>query len=91
ALASDERVLALLDALYVVDQGTDPVESRELFQEVSKKFGSRLQYLRQANLGGAGGFTRGLYEASAAGPHADVILMDDDILCEPESVLRLSA
>lgn len=91
ALASDERVLALLDALYVVDQGTDPVESRELFHEVSKKFGSRLQYLRQANLGGAGGFTRGLYEASAAGPHADVILMDDDILCEPESVLRLSA
>ena len=81
----------MLDALYVVDQGTDPVESRELFQEVSKKFGSRLQYLRQANLGGAGGFTRGLYEASAAGPHADVILMDDDILCEPESVLRLSA
>jgi galactofuranosylgalactofuranosylrhamnosyl-N-acetylglucosaminyl-diphospho-decaprenol beta-1,5/1,6-galactofuranosyltransferase len=91
ALASDERVLSSLDAVYVVDQGTDPVESRELFQQVAPKFGDRLHYLRQANLGGAGGFSRGLYEASAAGPHADVLLMDDDVLCEPESVLRLSA
>ncbi|KAF0963926.1 Galactofuranosyltransferase GlfT2 [Rhodococcus sp. T7] len=91
ALASDERVLSSLDAVYVVDQGTDAVESRDLFQQVAPRFGGRLHYLRQANLGGAGGFSRGLYEASAAGPHADVILMDDDVLCEPETVLRLSA
>lgn len=91
ALASDTRVVDQLDAVYVVDQGTDPVEERELFRSVVPAFGDRLHYVRQPNLGGAGGFTRGLFEASATGDDADVILMDDDILCEPETVLRLSA
>ncbi|BCK52382.1 glycosyltransferase [Nocardia wallacei] len=91
ALASDPTVLAAIDAVYVVDQGTDLVEDRPLYQETKPRFGDKLRYLRQPNLGGAGGFTRGLYEVSAADEHADVILMDDDILCEPETVLRLNA
>ncbi|MCX5042209.1 glycosyltransferase [Aldersonia sp. NBC_00410] len=91
ALASDERVLDGIDGVYVVDQGTDVVADRELFTETAAKLGDKLRYLRQPNLGGAGGFTRGMAEISAANEHCDVILMDDDILCEPETVLRLSA
>ncbi|QCQ93234.1 glycosyltransferase [Rhodococcus sp. SGAir0479] len=91
ALASDTRVVERLSAVYVVDQGTDPVEERALFRSVVPAFGDRLHYVRQPNLGGAGGFTRGLFEASASGDDTDVILMDDDILCEPEAVLRLGA
>lgn len=91
ALASDQTVLDIIDAVYVVDQGTDLVSDRTLFAETSARMGDKLRYLRQANLGGAGGFTRGLYEVSAVNEHADVILMDDDILCEPETVLRLHA
>ena len=91
ALASDQTVLDIIDAVYVVDQGTDLVGDRPLFAETSARMGDKLRYLRQANLGGAGGFTRGLYEVSAVNEHADVILMDDDILCEPETVLRLHA
>ncbi|MGW6376593.1 glycosyltransferase [Rhodococcus sp. NPDC055112] len=91
ALASDDRVLEVIDSVYVVDQGTDLVRDRELYGEVTPRFGDKLHYLRQPNLGGAGGFTRGLYEVSATDGHADVILMDDDILCEPETVLRLNA
>ncbi|MEU7629848.1 glycosyltransferase [Nocardia sp. NPDC049220] len=91
ALSSDPTVLAAIDAVYVVDQGTDLVENRPRYQEVAPVFGDKLRYLRQPNLGGAGGFTRGLYEVSAVNEHADVILMDDDILCEPETVLRLNA
>ncbi|MFF0489279.1 glycosyltransferase [Nocardia sp. NPDC004068] len=91
ALASDPVVLDVIDAVYVVDQGTDAVEDRPLFRETRPRFGDKLRYLRQPNLGGAGGFTRGLYEVSAANEHADVILMDDDILCEPETVIRLNA
>ncbi|MFI9511422.1 glycosyltransferase [Nocardia sp. NPDC052566] len=91
ALASDATVLAAIDAVYVVDQGTDLVENRPHFQEVRPIFGDKLRYIRQPNLGGAGGFTRGLYEVSAVNEHADVILMDDDILCEPETVVRLNA
>lgn len=91
ALASDPTVLGTLDAVYVVDQGTDLVENQPRYQETRPALGEKLRYIRQPNLGGAGGFTRGLYEVSAANEHADVILMDDDILCEPETVLRLRA
>ncbi len=91
ALAGDPTVLSAIDAVYVVDQGTDPVADRPRYQEVEPAFGDKLRYIRQPNLGGAGGFTRGLYEVSAVNEHADVILMDDDILCEPETVLRLNA
>jgi galactofuranosylgalactofuranosylrhamnosyl-N-acetylglucosaminyl-diphospho-decaprenol beta-1,5/1,6-galactofuranosyltransferase len=96
ALASDPAVLSAIDAVYVVDQGTDLVENQPLYGEIAPRFGDKMHYIRQPNLGGAGGFTRGLYEVSTAGSfdgseHADIILMDDDILCEPESVLRLNA
>ncbi|WP_433681886.1 glycosyltransferase [Nocardia sp. CA-119907] len=91
ALASDAPILEAIDAVYVVDQGTDLVENQPRFQETLPVFGDKLRYIRQPNLGGAGGFTRGLYEVSAVNEHADVILMDDDILCEPETVLRLNA
>ncbi|RMI34240.1 glycosyltransferase [Nocardia stercoris] len=91
ALASDPTVLNAIDAVYVVDQGTDLVRDQDLYQAKAPEFGDKLRYIQQPNLGGAGGFTRGLYEVSAANEHADVILMDDDILCEPETVLRLNA
>lgn len=91
ALASDERVLDALDAVYVVDQGTDIVADDPLFQQVEPAFGKRMRYIRQPNLGGAGGFSRGIYEAASENEHGDVLLMDDDILCEPETVLRLVA
>jgi galactofuranosylgalactofuranosylrhamnosyl-N-acetylglucosaminyl-diphospho-decaprenol beta-1,5/1,6-galactofuranosyltransferase len=91
AIAGDKRLLAGIDAVYVVDQGTDAVETRPLFNDVAAQLGDKLVYLRQPNLGGAGGFSRGMYEVSSIADHANVILMDDDILCEPETVLRLNA
>ncbi|WKK11345.1 glycosyltransferase [Rhodococcus ruber] len=91
ALTSDALVTSSIDELFVVDQGTDAVETRESFRQSAAVLGAKLRYIRQPNLGGAGGFTRGLYEASAGENHADVLLMDDDVLCEPETVLRMSA
>src|SRR6185312_7494790 len=91
AIAGDKGLLSGIDAVYVADQGTDAVASRPLFNDVAAQLGDKLVYIRQPNLGGAGGFTRGLYEVSAIAEHANVILMDDDILCEPETVLRLNA
>ena len=91
AIAGDKGLLDGIDAVYVVDQGTDTVASRPLFDDVAAQLGDKLVYLRQPNLGGAGGFSRGLYEVSSIADHANVILMDDDILCEPETVLRLNA
>ncbi|TNC28806.1 glycosyltransferase family 2 protein [Amycolatopsis alkalitolerans] len=92
-LAGDAECVAVLDAVYVVDQGADPVCSREGFAAVSDELGPALRYLRQQNLGGAGGFSRGLYEATAGAPDRwpDVLLMDDDIALEPDTVLRMIA
>lgn len=92
-LASDDGAMADIEAVCIVDQGTDQVRSRSAFAEVADKLGDKLIYLTQPNLGGAGGFSRGMYEitGSAKAEHANVIVMDDDILCEPESVLRLNA
>lgn len=92
SLAADDEALAVLDAIYVVDQGTDTVESRDAFPVLEKDLAGRLRYLRQPNLGGAGGFGRGMYEVTEHGSaHANVLLMDDDVLCEPEIAVRLTA
>jgi galactofuranosylgalactofuranosylrhamnosyl-N-acetylglucosaminyl-diphospho-decaprenol beta-1,5/1,6-galactofuranosyltransferase len=93
ALADDPRALATVGTVQVVDQGTDPLESRERFATVSAALGAQLRYVRQPNLGGAGGFTRGLFDATAGAPdeHADVLLMDDDVLLEPEILVRLTS
>jgi galactofuranosylgalactofuranosylrhamnosyl-N-acetylglucosaminyl-diphospho-decaprenol beta-1,5/1,6-galactofuranosyltransferase len=92
SLSLDDEALDVLDAIYVVDQGTDTVESRPGFDQLTAALGGRLRYLRQPNLGGAGGFGRGMYEVTAADDeHANVLLMDDDVLCEPEIAIRLTA
>lgn len=95
ALAEDPELVDLIGTLYLTDQGTDLVESREAYRQAATTFGEKLRYIRQANLGGAGGFSRGLFESTdpdnaASGP-VDTLLMDDDVRVEPESVLRLFA
>ncbi len=92
-LASDDGAMADIDAVCVVDQGTDQVQTRAAFRDVADRLGNKLIYITQPNLGGAGGFSRGMYEITGSpnSAHANVILMDDDILCEPESVLRMNA
>jgi galactofuranosylgalactofuranosylrhamnosyl-N-acetylglucosaminyl-diphospho-decaprenol beta-1,5/1,6-galactofuranosyltransferase len=92
ALAGDPEALAAVAQVYVVDQGSDPVESRAGFAATEEALGGRLRYIRQPNLGGAGGFTRGIYEVTAPGAgQSDVLLMDDDIMLEPDSVIRMKA
>ncbi|MFD4467827.1 glycosyltransferase [Rhodococcus sp. NPDC058505] len=92
-LAADAGAMADIDTVCIVDQGTDQVRSRPAFAEVEAALGGKLTYLTQPNLGGAGGFSRGMHEITSApgSAHANVILMDDDILCEPETVLRMNA
>lgn len=90
-IARDERLLDGIDVLYVVDQGTDLLSGQALFNAAAAHLGPKLIYLRQPNLGGSGGFARAMHEVSTITDHANVILMDDDISCEPETVLRLNA
>jgi galactofuranosylgalactofuranosylrhamnosyl-N-acetylglucosaminyl-diphospho-decaprenol beta-1,5/1,6-galactofuranosyltransferase len=93
ALARDPEALECIRTVHVADQGSDPIESRERFGEIAAALGERLRYVRQPNLGGAGGFARGMLHATAGAPDADadVLLMDDDVHLEPEIIVRLTA
>ena len=93
ALAADLSALDALDTVYVVDQGDKPVSAQPEFEQVQADLAGRLRYITQANLGGAGGFTRGMYEITEVESehHANVLFMDDDIVLEPESIIRMTA
>lgn len=64
--------------VYVIDNGqtlkSEDVEGALLF--------------KNKNLGGSGGFTRGMIEAYRAQKHTHILLMDDDISFSPEIVAR---
>lgn len=92
-LAGDLSSLETLDTIYVADQGTDTVDSRAGFADVAARLQGRLRYIQQPNLGGSGGFTRGLYEVAGntSTEQVNVLFMDDDVLLEPDLVIRLTA
>ena len=64
--------------VYVIDNG-QTLKSEDV--EGALLFGNK-------NLGGSGGFTRGMIEAYRAQKHTHVLLMDDDISFSPEIVAR---
>ncbi len=93
SLAADLTALDELDTVYVIDQGDKRVSAQPQFAQIEDDLAGKLRYITQANLGGAGGFTRGMYEITEvqAEHHANILFMDDDIVLEPESIIRLTA
>lgn len=87
-IATDFELRKRLDTVYCVDQGTDLVQDQEGFASVQAELGLQLTYIRQGNLGGSGGFSRGMLETVDAGKSQYVVLLDDDAISEPESILR---
>lgn len=88
AIAGETELRKRLDTVYCVDQGSDKVCDHEGFDEISGDLGDQLTYIQQANIGGSGGFSRGMLESIDAGRSAYTILLDDDAIMEPESLLR---
>lgn len=88
AISEAESLRERLDTVYCVDQGTDAVCDQRGFAAVSDELGGQLTYIRQRNLGGSGGFSRGMYETVQAGTSTYTLLLDDDAISEPESILR---
>lgn len=87
-IAAERTLRSRLDTVYCVDQGTDLVSDQEGFGTVAQDLGGQLTYLRQGNLGGSGGFSRGMVESVETGQSDYTILLDDDAITEPESLLR---
>lgn len=88
ALADDPHVREVLDRVVVVDQGTDRVDCQQGFAAVEADLGERLIVIRQRNLGGSGGFSRGMAEIVKRGESDYVLVLDDDAISEPEAIAR---
>jgi galactofuranosylgalactofuranosylrhamnosyl-N-acetylglucosaminyl-diphospho-decaprenol beta-1,5/1,6-galactofuranosyltransferase len=78
----------LLDAVYVIDQGTSRASGHPGFADAAKKLADRLQVIEQGNLGGSGGFARSMDETVRGGKSDYLLLMDDDVKFDPEGILR---
>ncbi|MFC8922706.1 glycosyltransferase [Cellulosimicrobium sp. NPDC057127] len=89
-VAESAEVREVLDELIVVDQGTKRVRDEDGFDAVAAELGDQLRVVEQGNIGGSGGFSRSMYETVQAGRSDYVILLDDDIVLEPESIVRLA-
>lgn len=90
-VADDPELRAVLDEMVVVDQGDRKVRDEGGYRTTAERMGGQLRVLDQANLGGSGGFARGMYEALARGVSDYVVLLDDDVILETESIVRMAA
>lgn len=88
ALGEDEGISDVLDKVLLIDQGTDLVSEQDGFPAAADVLGERLRVIRQANLGGSGGFGRAMLETLRADQSQYVLLLDDDAISEPEAIVR---
>ena len=90
-LGSEPELLEILDRVTLVDQGTQHPEDVGAFAAVENALEGRLRVIRQANLGGSGGFSRGMSETLDEGVSTYHLISDDDLRTEPEGILRAVA
>lgn len=90
-IAEDAVVLAAVGAVIVADQGERKVQDASGFSAAAALLGDRLRVHDQGNLGGSGGFSRAMHEALTTTDCDQILLMDDDIVIEPDSILRAVA
>ena len=91
AIGSDPLVLETVVQVLIADQGTKKVCDEKGFAEAAATLGDKLRIIDQPNLGGSGGYARVMYEALESTDCEQILFMDDDILLEPDSVLRAVA
>ena len=87
-LADSPELLKEIDRIFIIDQGTRKVADEAGFAEVAARLGDQLEIVIQPNLGGSGGFSRGMAETLNRDDSGFVLLLDDDVEIEPESILR---
>jgi galactofuranosylgalactofuranosylrhamnosyl-N-acetylglucosaminyl-diphospho-decaprenol beta-1,5/1,6-galactofuranosyltransferase len=91
ALGNTPEVIDLVDDIYVVDQGNEKVVEHEQYAAAKKALGDKLRVIEQGNLGGSGGFSRAMMETVEKGASDYCLLLDDDVVSEPEGILRAVA
>ena len=86
--ADSPELLEVVDRLLITDQGTQKVRDQDGFTEAAARLGDKFSIIEQGNLGGSGGFARGMHETVEDGRSKYVLLLDDDVIIETEGVLR---
>ncbi len=87
-IGTDQGLRGLLDQVLVVEQGSQKVYDSPAFAKAEASLGSTLRVIEQANLGGSGGYARGQRETLVRGTATYFLCMDDDVVCEPEGIVR---
>lgn len=87
-LGGSEHLADYLDEVLVMEQGKDKVVDSEFFPEAQDALGDKLRIIEQGNIGGSGGFARAQYEGLKSGRSTYVMMLDDDVECETEGVVR---
>lgn len=91
ALAAIRLDIPEIRHIHVIDQGSDSVGAgidSDMALDALRRSGE-LSIVEQENLGGAGGFTRGIMESLGSDRASHILLLDDDIVIEPRVLLRL--
>jgi galactofuranosylgalactofuranosylrhamnosyl-N-acetylglucosaminyl-diphospho-decaprenol beta-1,5/1,6-galactofuranosyltransferase len=91
AIGEDPLVLESVVKVIIPDQGTKKVRDEPGFEAAAAVLGDRLRIIDQPNLGGSGGYARVMHEALETTDCEQILFMDDDIILEPDSVLRAVA
>ncbi|MCW2782468.1 MAG: putative glycosyltransferase [Marmoricola sp.] len=87
-MGADEDLRPYLDEVFVAEQGTQKVTDSPIFAKAKSLLGDQLRVVEQGNLGGSGGYARGQLEAVRRGTSKYFMCMDDDVVCEPEGIIR---
>jgi galactofuranosylgalactofuranosylrhamnosyl-N-acetylglucosaminyl-diphospho-decaprenol beta-1,5/1,6-galactofuranosyltransferase len=87
-IGSDADVQAILDEVIVAEQGTKKVVDDPHYGAARQSLGEKLRVVEQGNMGGSGGYARSQLETLEAGRSTYMMCMDDDVVCEPESIVR---
>jgi galactofuranosylgalactofuranosylrhamnosyl-N-acetylglucosaminyl-diphospho-decaprenol beta-1,5/1,6-galactofuranosyltransferase len=87
-IGETEELRPYLDSVMVMEQGTQLMRDSEFFPAAEKSLGDLLRVIEQGNLGGSGGYARGQLESVKKGTATYALMMDDDVVCEPEGIIR---
>jgi galactofuranosylgalactofuranosylrhamnosyl-N-acetylglucosaminyl-diphospho-decaprenol beta-1,5/1,6-galactofuranosyltransferase len=87
-IGDDAELRPFLDTVFVMEQGTDKVVDSPDFAKAQGALGDTLRMIEQGNLGGSGGYARGQLESIRKGTATYAMMMDDDVVCEPEGIIR---
>ena len=88
SLGEDAELAPYLDRVLVMEQGTQLVKDSSFFPNAEKALGDKLEVIVQGNIGGSGGFARAQYESLTRDESTYALMLDDDVECETESIIR---